>query len=285
MRRRELLASGTALLSVAIAGCGHPDVVLDLEEATSEDIADEVSMSLEPDEEEYGLVESAVENGSTTRRGRYELFDRTNTVRFEGSVYDVSETRLGSSEVTVYEVQIDFDPDDATPELGEIAFEDLPAVDRDHLDVLTREFSPPEQDGPELGVDYGTAEEAGDESVFVPEPEYDVLVHDGTRHRISVDSRTEPQTEYRYEVSMVAADVETFADRIREQYLFELSGLSDAEREVVAEAIDGAYFQDDEAFQSVVEKIRAHEGLAVDDFYGTWLLAYEGVEYITDVEW
>jgi len=25
--------------------------------------------------------------------------------------------------------------------------------------------------------------------------------------------------------------------------------------------------------------------LNVDDFYGTWLLAYKGTEYLTDTEW
>ena len=43
MRRRQFLASGTALLSVAIAGCAHPPVVLDLNEASADDITDAVS--------------------------------------------------------------------------------------------------------------------------------------------------------------------------------------------------------------------------------------------------
>jgi hypothetical protein len=74
-------------------------------------------------------------------------------------------------------------------------------------------------------------------------------------------------------------DVESFADRVRDRYLFTLSGLSDAERAVVEETIEGAYFSDDEAFRSVVDRLRSHEGIDVDDSYGTWLCAYEGVEY------
>jgi ferritin-like protein len=83
----------------------------------------------------------------------------------------------------------------------------------------------------------------------------------------------------------VAPDTETFADRVRDRYLFVLSGLSDAEREVVEESIDGAYFEDDEAFRSVVDRIREHDGISEDDFYGTWLLEYEGTEYLAYVEW
>ncbi len=285
MRRRQFLASGTALLSVAVAGCGHPSVVLDLSEATADDIADEVATTADPGSEEHEVVSAAVENGSATRRGRYELFDRTDAVRLGDAFYEVSETRIASSEVTVYEVLVDFDPDDTTAEVGEIAYEDLPETDRERLEPLLSEEAHPEGDGYDAGVDYGSAEEVGNDSVFVPERRYDVLVYDGNRYRVAVNSRTAPEAEYRYEVTRIAPDVETFADRVRDEYLFVLAGLSDAEREVVEEAIDGAYFEDDEAFRSVVDRIRDHEGIEVDDFYGTWLLEYEGVEYLTYVEW
>jgi len=285
MRRRRFLASGTALLSVALAGCGHPSVVLDLNAATADDIADEVSMEPDPGSEEYDLVASAIENGSATRRGRYELFDRTDTVRVDGAFYEVSETRIASSEVTVYEVLVDFDPEDATPDLGEIAFEDLPETDRERLEPILSEADPPQGDGYDIGVSYGSAEEVGNDSVFVPERRYDVLVYEGERYRVAVDSRTAPEVEYRYETTEVAPDVETFAEQVRDRYLFVLSGLSDAEREVVEESIDGAYFEDDDAFRSVVERIRDHEGIREDDFYGTWLLEYEAAAYLAYVEW
>lgn len=284
MRRREVLASGATLLATSLAGCGHPPVVLDLEEATAVDIANEVSMTADPGSEEYRVVQSALENGSATRRGRHELFDAGEPVRVDDAFYEVSETRLGSSDVTVYEVLVDLDPTEATPERGEITFEELPEADRQRLEPLISE-EPPERDGYDVGVSYGIAEEVGNESVFVPEPEYDVVVHEGDRLRVDVDSRTVTETEYRYEVTEVAPDVVTFADQIRAQYRFALTGLSDAEREVVEEAIDGAYFEDDEAFRSVVERIRRHDGLNEEDFYGTWLLEYEGTEYLTYAEW
>lgn len=285
MRRRQFLASGTALLSVALAGCGHPPVVLDMRTATSADIADEVSMSAEPDSEEYAVVTSARDNGTATRRGRYELFDRSSTVRVNDTFYDVSETRVASSEVTVYEVLIDFDPDDTTPDVGEIRYDDLPAVDRRQLDPVVSEDHPTGQDGYDVGIGYGTAEEVGNGSVFVPERRYDVIVHDGERYRVAVNSRTASEAEYRYEVTEIAPDAEAFADQVRARYLFELTGLSEAERTVVQEGIESGYYEDDDAFRSVVERIRGHEGIREDDFYGTWLIAYEGEEYITYVEW
>lgn len=285
MRRRQILASGTALLPVVVAGCGHPSVVLDIDDATADDIADEVSTPAEPDSEEYSLVTSAHEDGSATRSGRYELFDRTTTVRIDDTFYDVSETRLESSEETIYEVYIDFDPDDSTPELGEIEYEDLPEVDRRHLDPVFSEENSPDQAEYDISVDYGSAEEVGNESVFVPERQYDVIIRGEDRHRVAVNSRTAPEAEYRYEVTEIASDIDTFADQIRERYLFTLTDLSDAERAVVEEAIDEGYFKDDDAFRSVIDRIREHEGVVVDDFYGTWLVSYEGIEYLTYAEW
>jgi hypothetical protein len=285
MRRRQFLASGTALLSVGLAGCAHPSVVLDLNEATADDVADEVSTTVEAGSEEHDILTSARENGSATGRSRRERFDGTGTVRLGDAFYDVTETRIGSSEVTVYEVRVDVDPADPTPERGEIDYGALPETDRRRLDPILSGDGPSDQEGYDVGVGYGTAEEVGNDSVFVPDQRYDVVVRDGERYRVAVDSRTVTEAEYRYEVTEVAPDVEAFADRVRERYLFALSGLSDAEREVVEEAIDGAYFEDDDAFRSVVDRIRDHDGIEVEEFYGTWLLTYEGAEYVTYVEW
>ena len=284
MRRREVLATGAAFLSLPLAGCVHPEVILTMDSATADDIADRVSLHPDPDAEEYTVTAAAVDNGSTTRRGRYELFDRTSTVRLNNSFYELNETRLSSSEVTVYEVLLDVNPENTTAELGAIAYEELPETDRRRLDGILSE-EPPETDGYDVGVSYGSAAEVGDESVFVPERQYDILVYEGDRYRVAVDSRTAPEAEYRYTATEVAPTVEAFADQVREEYLFTLSGLSNPEREVVEEAIEGGYYEDSDAFQSVLDRIRSHKGIEVDDFYGTWLLEYESEEYITYVEW
>ncbi|WP_207591685.1 hypothetical protein [Halomontanus rarus] len=285
MRRRQVLASGAALLSASIAGCGHPSVALEMDEATAEDIAAEVSATADPDSEEYTVVSSARENGSATRRGRYELFSRTDTVRVEDSFYDVTETELGSTEVTVYDLLVEYLPVDSTSELDEIEYGDLPETDRRRLDPIASADDPSDGDGFEIVIEYGTAEEVGDGSVFVPEHQYDIVVHEGDRYWVTVHSQTVSETEYRYEVTEVASTGESFADRIREQYLFGLTARSDAERSVVEEAIADGYFQDDDSFRSVVDRIRERDGLSVANSYGTWLLEYEGVEYLAYVEW
>ncbi|GAB3690551.1 hypothetical protein GCM10028857_27040 [Salinarchaeum chitinilyticum] len=285
MQRRQFLASGAALCSVAAAGCAHPAVVLDLTEATPDELADEASMAAEPGSEEAVIVGAAGEDGSTTLTGRGERFRRTSTVRVDGAVYDVSEHRVGSSNVTVYDLGFDFDPADATPERGEIAVEALPAVDRHRLDPLLTPEPQSRSDGVDVTDEWGTAAELGNQSVFVPDQQYDVIVDGADRYRVHVSAETESLPEYRYEVTQIAPSVEAFAQQLRDQYLFALEGLSDDERSVVEEAIDGAYFDDDDAFQSVVDRIHQHEGLNEDDFYGTWLLEYESAAYLAYVEW
>jgi hypothetical protein len=284
MRRRQVLATGTALLSVPLAGCGHPPVVLDFEAATNDAIADSVSTAPEPGSEAYEVVATARDNGSATRRGRSALFDRVDTARVDGGFYEVTETEVASGEVTVYTVTIEAAEPNSTAGLREVAYEDLPEADRDRLNPILSEDEPPDPDTA-IGVDYGTAAEVGNDSVFVPERRYDVIVRDGERYRVRVSSRTAEETEYRYAVTEVAPDVEAFADRVRDRYLFTLSGLSDAERAVVEEAIESGYFEEDDAFRSMVERLRSHDGVDVEDSYGTWLLAYEGTEYLAYAEW
>ena len=178
-------------------------------------------------------------------------------------------------------MRIDLDPVDSTAKIGEIAYQGLRAVDRQRLDPIISDDNPPSGDGYDVGIGYGTAAEVGDRSVFVPERQYDIIVHDGDRYRVTVSTRTTAETKYRYEVMEVASGVDSFADQIRDQYLVTLAGLSEAEREVVEDAIDGGYLQDDEAFRAVTDRIREHEAIEATDSYGTWLLAYEQVEYLT----
>jgi hypothetical protein len=284
MRRRRFLATGAAAVSAALAGCAHPAVVLDMSEATDDDIADEVSEAVQPGSTEYRIAQSAIENGSATWRGRTDLYYSDDPVRVDGAFYAVETTELDTSSVTVYDVRLDFDPADATPDRGEIAYAELPETDRERLDRLV-DADPPTGEGYDLGVQYGPAEDVDGDSVFVPDQQYDIVVHDGDRIRVDVTAETETVTEYRHELTEVAASVDAYADRIRDRYLFALSGLSEAEREVVQRAIDSGHFTDNDAFQSVVDRLREHDGINVDDFYGTWIVDYEGTDYLTYAEW
>ncbi|MEE6208903.1 hypothetical protein U3A55_01855 [Salarchaeum sp. III] len=284
MRRREFLAGGTAVLALPLAGCAHPPVVLDMTDATPTRIADERSRAPDPGSEAYAVVAAARDNDSVTRTRRSRLFHDANAVRVNGTVYEVSETRLDSTEVTEYELRLDFNPADETPSRGEIAYTELPPADERRLDEIVTSESKRTVEGEDIVVHYGTADEVG-ESVFVPDPQYDILVYEGDRYRVTVTSHESTRETYRYEVTQVADSVDAFVSRIRERYRFTLSGLSEGEREVVETAIDEGYFEESDAFQSVVERFHAHDALSRTDAYGTWLTQYGGDEYLAYIEW
>lgn len=285
MRRRALLASTSTLLA-ALAGCGHPDTVLDMEAATASDIVDEVTNSVRQGSDEATLMAEVATNGSARANGTRPPLSVEQPLLYEGRVYDVTATELGSREVTRYEITIDYDPEDRTPERGEIDYAALPAVDRAALgDLIPPQENRPENEGVDMGVQYryGDAEIA--ESELVPDQQYDVVVHEGDRYRIDVNPERIDETAYRYEATERAADVETYADQVRQEYLFALSGLSDAERDVVEEAISETYFGESDAFRSIVDRLEAQPGLTVEEFYGTWLVEYDGTEYVTYARW
>lgn len=285
MRRRQVLVSGTTLLAATLAGCAHPSVVLNMDTASAADIAQKVAIDPEAGSDEHAAIEAAIENESATRTGEYDLFDQPTIVRYDGSFYEISETSRERSEVTVYEVRLDLVPSNTTVELGEITYADLPEVDRRKLEGVFLDRSTSTEDRADVRVKYGTAEDVGNESVFVPEPEYDVVVHNGTRYEVGVDYQTRSETLYRYDATEVADSADAFGTRIREQYLFTLTGLAEAERTVVEKAINSGYYDDTDAFRSVVDRIHQHEAIEEDGFYGTWLVGYDGEEYLTYIEW
>jgi hypothetical protein len=285
MRRRAILAGGAALLAFPLAGCAHPSSVLDMEVATDRKLATEAAQSVESGSEEYSLVSDAVANGSATVSDRSPPLDADEPVAFEGAYYEVSITELDSSEATWHELRIDYSPAETTPESGAIADDDLPAVDREALGQLLSLERPPESEELDAGRVHDYPENATVESVFVPTQEYDIIVSDGNRYRIDVSERPVEEGRYQYELALTADSRSAFAEQLRSEFQFRLTGLSGDERSVVEEAIEGTYFSgDSDAFESVVSRLLAHDALEQRDYAGTWLAAYEGTAYITHAE-
>ena len=95
----------------------------------------------------------------------------------------------------------------------------------------------PDKEGYDVGVEYGTGAEVGEDSIFVPDQQYDIITDGANRYRGNIDSRRTSEAAYQYEVTELAPDVATFATHVREQYLFALIGLSGEERAAVEAAI------------------------------------------------
>lgn len=82
-----------------------------------------------------------------------------------------------------------------------------------------------------------------DDSILVPRPEIPVILWPETRGRFVVDgSRETPIRTFEYESHVVAESAVEFGRAARNMAEFELNGLSEAEREIVSEAIEeGVY--------------------------------------------
>lgn len=202
----------------------------------------------------------------------------------EGRVYEVTWEAVAEESRTIYEVR-------ATPaEEGagdpEIEFVDLPALDREKLHHL-----PPRVETSEdfsVANRYTAAAAELEESVFVPDQQYEVIEVRGRAVAIETTPAEATVTTFRYEAETLADSVEAYGSQVRDTHDFVLDGLDEDEREVVEEAVGGNYVAEDdsdEAFEGVVERFNREEPVVDGDGRGgKWLAEYEGTSYWAELE-
>lgn len=290
--RRQTLAMVALVAALVLAGCSAAGS-LEMEPAPSDSVlATESSVNLDVGphsgerilgEEEHEVAVAAIENGSTNVTGDPAYVDPDLPYAYEGAYYRVNRSVVASETGTSAEVAIDYN---GTTDAEPVAYENLSAYDR----VVLEDLFPPRTDGLNEGFDMGTRgtynESARNRSVLLDRtPE--AIAYEGEVYPMTVRDRREVEIEtYRYESTLVYNSSEAYADDLRERYLFTLSGLSDAEREIVEEALNETYWaesDDDEAFASLLDRFQAHEPMAEDDRRGTWLVRYDGAVYVADV--
>lgn len=288
MRRRHYLATTAALLAGPLAGCAHPTAILEMDTVSDAEIAERASRTVTRHPAHRDVVADAVENGTANATGRSPPLEPGLPVEYEGRYYELDVTETDRREATEYGISIDYDPGTATPGGEVVDYAELPAVDRAAMDSL---LPPPEDanggDGTDFGVAHAYSEEEAAASVLVPEQEYDAVRYEGEHYPIRTDDgRTVTVSDYRYRATAVAATAAEYAAWVRESYRFTLSGLSDAEREVVEQAIDGGYHEGsvEDAFASVARRFHDHEPVKGRDGGGNWLVRYEGSEYWADLQ-
>lgn len=290
MRTRTLLAAVAVLATLALAGCSSPGSI-QMDPVDDADIGREATLDVptpdpdapEPAETNARTIREAIESGSTTAEGTGPPVDRAGPYRHDGAVFNLSYEVVDTHEETAADVRIDYDPSDTSGEA--IAFADLPAVDRDRLAGLF----PQRGDGGEgydfgIGVRYDESEAA--ESVLVGPQEYRVLVYEGERYRIDVETEEVTVNTYRYTATEVAPGLAAYGQRLREELAFDLGGLSDGQRSVVESAIDGGYTANDDGdsdFEAVVDEFRRHEAVEETDYDGTWIARYDGEIYWVEI--
>jgi len=284
MNRRFVFGLALVALLAVTAGCSA-DGSLSMEPVDDRELAEEASMELpeEPDAGDEALIARAIENGTATVVEQRPPVVEQTPFRYEGRFYAVNHTEVGTESGHEVDVRIDFNASSVEGEV--VDYEDLPAVDRRLLaDVLERSNVPDERLQP--GYDFGTGEiyteTEGESSVFVGEPTVDAVRYEGEAYPVEVDVEATTLTVYRYEATTVAESPESYANQLREQYAFTLSGLSEAEESVVAEARNGTFYaenEDNEGFASLVSRFRDRQAVEETDYDGSYVVRYDGQLY------
>lgn len=309
--RRAFLASAASLLPPTVAGCaGVPDPrerdgspERDTEAQGAQIPAARLQM-MPVDDADIGkrharhvgrytvhagrpVIERAVENGSTTidaefppvNSGERVWWSDRGVYRFD---YEIGDERPATRYFW------NLEPAEEAAERETVRFEDLSRIDREKFRLVgLADGAYGERSPLDVGGTFKYANEDRDESALVPTPEHPVIVWGPDRRaRFSVtDSNSKNATlkTYRYTADRIAPTVAAYGRELRDRYTFELSGLSDAERGIVEQAVEDHGYTVErgesppEAFGSLAEKLRRQE--AVNDhregITGEYLATYD----------
>jgi hypothetical protein len=290
MARRVLTALGLLVL-VALAGCSAAGS-LSMETADDAEIAEAASRPAvvdSPAPDDQVVVRDAIKNGSGTATATDPPVQRGLPFAYEGRYYEIDWNVTDTEPGTAFAVGVDLNgtaPADKT-----VGFEELSEPDRRLLGDLFTAVNEREsrlRPGPEVAIpeEYTMAET--NESVLLS-GEYSAVRHNGTVYPFVLEERREATlTRYRYTASRVADSTTAYARQLRDEHLFRLSGLSEAERSVVKEATDDVYYAEDtdnEAFRSVMDRFSAESAIEADGYDGTWLVRYDGQVYVAELSY
>ena len=290
MDRRKLLAFALVALLAATAGCsGEGSISMD--PADNSSLAEQASSDLDTLQpgQDRALVRDAIQNGTVTAVDDRPPVDQQQTFSYDGGFYDISYTETGTQQGYAVELRVDYNA--TTVEGAVIDYADLPAVDQRAVDGLLDRPEPPE-DVLEPGYDFevvGTyTENQTDPSVLVTDQEYDAVRYEGQTYPVGVEATQETLTVYQYNSTVVAESAGEYATALREQYGFELSGLSENERGVLESALnDTNYIEDSDnsGFDSLVDRFRTHQAVEETDHTGKYVVRYEGQVYWVEMDY
>lgn len=287
-RRRLLGAAGTAG-AAALAGCwGAHTQVIDFQEVTAVELADRATIADHGRDELVAAIEArgivagtepsppfASEDVVTITPGPYLLLEVTNAVE------------------SWQELAVGFEPISGPVEDETLSAEELPPIDRS---LLVDAFEEPKAYGETMSFPeaesiaaWGTRVEAAVEGwggVLRPSEDR-ILLRDGEYYRIHARKRTHASLRAEYEAIERWDDPAAVGDWLAQHRAIELQDLSEAERDVVRDAIDGKCKRDGtdgDAFDSIVETIRSR-GRTSGERYGItgYVVRWQGTTYWADL--
>jgi len=282
MHRRHVLAIAALAVLAGLAGCSA-EGSLSMQPVPNESaIAEQASVSLDSfDGADRALIAGAIDDEGPTATGERPPIEPDRPIAAADGYHRLSWSIVANETRTRYGVRFDVDPNGTSGR--SIAYEDLPAVDRDHVPFDELREMLDREDGPRaIGFSEIYTADEREESVLVPDTEYETLLVDGRPVAIANDGEREVTVHtYRYDAERVAPSAAAFAGDLRSEYAFTLTGLTDAEREIVTQSMADTYYQsaDDEAWSRLVDRFRDERPVYADVETREYLVSYEGEQY------
>ena len=283
MRRRLVLLTVLVLVLVTLAGCSSPRTVAMDPVPNDSELAERATDEVEELQgESKRLAIGAINGSNPTASGVMPPFEPKQPYAYDGEYYNITWTVEDNEDNLQYRLKIDSSPNNTTGD--RIAYEDLPIVDQRALSVLAGDSLPDElnDEGGNLGVIsiYNATERQ--QSMLVPQAEYDLVTVDGRIFQVTNDgSESVTGNTYRYNATRIASSASGMAEVLESKYMFTLSDLSSDEQEIVEDAIDNRHEESgsaSDAFNSLVERFRSQD--SIDPQTGDeYLVSYEGKRY------
>lgn len=307
MRRRVLLTSVATIIPSVLAGCSAlssfngstPIATVPTARLTMTAMNDTELLSdglfaggITDTGPNADLLDRILDNGATVTETRPPLPEHRHLL-YDGMVYRLSHTVIERTPATIYSVKVDIPEGSAGKNEDEdktIRFDDLPAVDRQTF--AENGLASGETIGVGTAFLYTDAERK--RSVLVPESNYSYIVwEDGSRAEWIVDDATDTTLKtYRYTAKQIATAKE-YGRRLRERFAFELSNLSDAQRDIIETTITEDQYlvasgeTPPSALVSLADRFRNHEQAhrlnenGDGDLSGSYIVRYENTTYWT----
>lgn len=230
-----------------------------------------------------GPVEVTSYGGDPFRDGAY--------VRLDGSYYRTGVTVADLEEVPARLLALDWEKGREAPANADvIAYEELPESDRDalHLAVYGPQYERDEglpSEGMSVGEFPAPYPDGIEDSALVDAGETWVR-WSGRDYRVVIEGEaTATRRTYRVSLEEVADDGETFREHVAAEHMLELDDLTDAEREILAAAVDDRY-EECKPVSEALERLRSR----LDDDAelphpadGSWYVAADGDRLVVEV--
>jgi len=289
--RRRVLGLVAAGSIASLAGCISPGGALSMTPVeTDAEIGTAATSTIDPNRQPdvAALLENALADGTADVDGERPPFDPDRPIGWRGTVYDVSWDITGQRTRMDYLVVARLAESDMAG--SSIAYEELPEVDRTRLadlrEIIARSDELEEDERTGTRIQYAN-DAAIDESVLVPNPEYDLVRIDERFITVETTQTDTTVSTFTYELSERTNSIGTYGTELRTERLLVLESLSDEERDLVEEAInDGQVVvgRDDVAFIALGERLLDHEPIYVNDRVGEWLVEYDDSLYWTELD-